>query len=145
MNGAAIESAQVISTVFGWLTVYKQPRRLSGGICFFIIMVCSIVLTFIWDQNGTNATFSASIVVLIFVFLIELTVSNAFNFYAVYLNELYPTQVRLIAVGFIKCFGSSTAMISSQIINGCLKSGFKIMLLFSILGAVTVFLYWLLP
>ena len=71
--------------------------------------------------------------------------SNAFNFYAVYLNELYPTQVRLIAVGFIKCFGSSTAMISSQIINGCLRSGFKIMVLFTVLAAITVFLYYLLP
>lgn len=70
MNGAAIESAQVISMIFGWLTVYKQPRRLSGGICFFVIMICSLVLTFIWDQNGTNVTFSSSIVVLIFVFMI---------------------------------------------------------------------------
>ena len=52
LNGAAIESAQVISTIFGWFTVYKHPRRLSGAVCFFIIMICSAVLTFIWDQNG---------------------------------------------------------------------------------------------
>jgi len=63
------------------------PRRLYGMVSFSIIAGCSIVLCFIWDQHETGVTnVGANIVVLAFVFVIELTVSNAFNFYAVYLN-----------------------------------------------------------
>ena len=50
-------------------------------------MSSSIVLIFIWDQNETEVTdIGSNIAVLIFLFFIELTVSNAFNFYAIYLN-----------------------------------------------------------
>jgi tetrahydromethanopterin S-methyltransferase subunit E len=82
---------------------------------------------------------------LAFIFLIELIVSNEFNFYVVYLNELYPTQMRIIGVGFIKTFGSVTVMLSSQILNACLNTGFPIMVLFAILAAISIFVSWLLP
>ena len=83
--------------------------------------------------------------VLGFLFFIELTVSNAFNNYAVYLNELYPTQVRIVGIGFIKMFGAITTMVSSQIIHACISGGFKIMILFSLLAGISIFLYYLLP
>ena len=119
---------------------------MAGSVSFSIIVVCSLILIFVWDQNPTEEiSFSNKITVLAFVFVIELTVSNSFNFYAVYLNELYLTQVRLIAVGFIKTFGSVTTIVSSQIINACLVSGFKIMILFAILAAISVALYLVLP
>ena len=51
----------------------------------------------------------------------------------------------MIAVGFIKTFGSITTMISSQIINACINSGFKIMILFAVLAAISIALYLLLP
>ena len=79
------------------------------------------------------------------MFLIVLTVSSAFNFYSVYLNELYPTQVRIIGIGFTKSWGSMTSMASAQIISACLSSGFKIMLLFAILASICIFLSYLLP
>jgi hypothetical protein len=146
LNGAAIESAQIFAGIFGYLTIYRLPRRLEGCVSFAVIMLCSVVLIFIWDQDETEITdIRANIVVLLLVFFIELTVSNAFNFYAVYLNELYPTQIRIIGVGFIKTFGSLTIMTSSQIINACLNSGFKIMLLFAILAAFSIFLSYILP
>ena len=74
-----------------------------------------------------------------------MVVSNAFNFYSVYNNELYPAQVRIIALGFIKTFGSTTTMLSSQIINLCLNNNFKIMILFAILAAASVVFCYLLP
>ena len=82
---------------------------------------------------------------LVFLFFIELTVSNAFNNYAVYLNELYPTQIRIVGIAFIKMFGAITTMVSSQIIHACISSGFKIMILFTILAGVSIVLYYLLP
>lgn len=54
---------------------------------FTVIMVCAIVLIFIWDQGEThNNNIGSNIAVLIFMFFIVLTVSSAFNFYSVYLN-----------------------------------------------------------
>ena len=51
ISGASIESAQIFAAVFGFFTIYRLPRRIEGGVSFFIIMICSIVLIFIWDQN----------------------------------------------------------------------------------------------
>ena len=82
---------------------------------------------------------------MIMVFFIEMVVTNAFNNYLVYLNELYPTQIRGVAMGFIKIFGAVTIMLSSRIVNACLNSGFKIMILFTILAVISVVLYYLLP
>lgn len=109
-------------------------------------MVCSFILIFVWDQDETEvAHIGESISVLIFLFFIELTVSNAFNNYAVYLNELYPTQIRIVGIAFIKMFGAITTMVSSQIIHACISSGFKIMILFTILAAISIVLYYILP
>ena len=104
------------------------------------------MLIFVWDQDKTDVDdIGSNITVLIFIFIIQMTVTNAFNNYAVYLNELYPTQIRVIAIGFVKTFGAVTTMLSSTIINACLKGHFKIMILFAILGALSVVLYFLLP
>ena len=112
-------------------------------VSFGIIMICSIALIFIWDQNAKQV--QNGVIVLILLFFIELVVSNAFNFYAIYLNELYPNQIRIVAIGFIKTFGSITPMVSAFIIDACLDSGFPIMLLFAILAAVSIVLSWILP
>ena len=36
-------------------------------------------------------------------------------------------------------------MVSSQIINACINSGFKIMLLFAILAVISMGIYYILP
>ena len=72
------------------------------------------MLVFVWDQNATSSSSTANAVLtLIFMFLVVLVVSSAFTYYAVYLNELFPTQVRIVGIGFIKSFGSITGMASS--------------------------------
>ena len=87
INGVAIESAQMIAAIIGYIFVLKWPRRLSNCISFLVIMISSIVLIFIWDQEETEVTnIGSNIVVLIFLFFIELVVSLGFNFFVVYLN-----------------------------------------------------------
>jgi hypothetical protein len=146
INGAAIESAQIFAGFLGYFTIYRVPRRTMACVSFAIIMACSTVLIFIWDQDETEVTdIGSNMVTLIFLFFIELTVSNAFNFYSIYLNELFPTQVRIIGVGFIKTFGSLTVTFSGQLISACLNGGFKIMILFAILAGICGILSWMLP
>ena len=80
---------------------------------FALIAIYAVVLIFVWDQDSKDIDdIWSNLTVLIFIFLIQLTVTNAFNTYAVYLNELYPTQIRVIAIGFVKMFGAVTTMLS---------------------------------
>ena len=74
-----------------------------------------------------------------------MVVSNAFNFYSVYNNELYPTQIRIIGLGFLKTFGSTTTMVSSQILNFFINNDYKIMILFSVLAGVNIVFCYFLP
>ena len=57
------------------------------------------------------------------------------------MNELYPAQVRVIGIGMVKTFGGSGLMLSSLIIEACLNSGFRIMILFSALAIVCIICY----
>ena len=141
-----MQTAQILAAIFGYIAVTRMKRRVSGMGSFALIAIYAIVLIFVWDQDSKDIDdIWSNLTVLIFIFLIQLTVTNAFNTYAVYLNELYPTQIRVIAIGFVKMFGAVTTMLSEVIVNACLNSGFKIMILFAILGAISVFLYYLLP
>ena len=111
-----------------------------------IICAYSIILIFVWNQNATSSSSTLnSVLTLAFMFLVVLVVSSAFTFYAVYLNELFPTQVRIVGIGFIKSFGAMTDMASSEIISACFDSGFKIMILFAILAGVSMIISWALP
>jgi hypothetical protein len=82
---------------------------------------------------------------MLFIFIIEFAISNEFNFYLVYLNESLPTQVRIIAIGFIKTFGAITTMSTPGILHMCLNSGFPIMLLFGLMAGLSVVCSWALP
>lgn len=84
-------------------------------------------------------------IVLLFIFIIEFAISNEFNFYLVYLNETFPTQVRIIAIGFIKTFGTITVMLAPALINACASSGFPLMLVFGIMAAISVWCSYVLP
>ena len=146
VNGLVIESAQVFAGLIPFFTIYKIPRRWEGVVSFGIICACSIVLIFVWDQNATSSSSTAnSVLTLMFMFLVVLVVSSAFTFYAVYLNELFPTQVRIVGIGFIKSWGALTGMASSEIISACFNSGFKIMILFAILAGISMIITWALP
>ena len=71
LNGAAIESAQLFAGIIGLLTIYRIPRRMAGSISFSIIVVCSLVLIFVWDQSPEGEiSFTNKITVLSFVFVI---------------------------------------------------------------------------
>lgn len=124
----------------------KFKRRTTGIVSYVIILVCSVVLIFIWDQDETEITdIGSNVIVLILLFVIEMIVSNAFNFFAIYLNEIFPTQVRVIGVGFVKTFAAMTSMVASQIIDACLNGGFKIMILFTVMALLSIGLYIILP
>ena len=51
LNGAAIESAQLLTGLIGYMTISRLKRRIVACVSFTIITVISIVLIFIWDQN----------------------------------------------------------------------------------------------
>ena len=87
INGAAIDSSQIFAGVFGYLTITKLKRRVSGGISFGIITACALVLVFIWDQDQSDADdMGIKITVLIFIFLIQMVITNSFNNFTVYFN-----------------------------------------------------------
>lgn len=83
-------------------------------VSFGIILISALVLIFVWDQNKEKVSdIGSNVVVLFFVFLIEFAITNEFNFFVLYINELYPTQVRIIALGFIKIFGGVILMLEA--------------------------------
>ena len=82
---------------------------------------------------------------LVFIFLIEFLITAEFNIFVVYMNELYPTPVRLIGIGFVESFGGVTLMFAAQIISAFRSGGVKIMILFAGLALLGLGCSWVLP
>ena len=64
-----------------------MTRKTNGIVSQVIILVCSVILIFIWDQDETEVTdFGSNIFVLVLLFGMEMTISNSYTFYMIYLN-----------------------------------------------------------
>ena len=146
VNGIAVQLSQILSILPSYFFINKITRRKLAIVSLLIIGLSSIVMIFIWDQDKSDITdIWSNIAVIIFVFIISLAIASEYNFFVVYINELYPAQVRIIGVGFIKSFGGGALMFSSLIIQLCLDTGFKIMILFTILAAIAIYISYILP
>lgn len=87
---------------------------------FLAIFGSSFALIFLWDQDSSNVSdVGSNIIILLLVFVIGFAITNEFNFFVVYLNELIPTQIRIIAMAFVKTFGGIVLMVESEIISAC--------------------------
>lgn len=139
INGLVVQSAEFLSGVVSCFIINCIPRRVLAITSFSIVFVCSFILIFIWDQNNQSVTnVEANIFVLLLVFILEFAVTTEFNFFVIYITELYPTQVRVIGNGLVQIFGSAVLLVAEQIISGCFNSGFRIMILFALMGGLSV-------
>lgn len=98
---------------------------------FGVVRVCSAVLVEVADLG-------ANIAVLVLIFMIGFAMTSEFNCFPVYINELYPKWVRMVSLGFIKAFGTTILLLESYIVNACLYSGFRIMILFAVLAGQSI-------
>ena len=146
INGLVVQLSQIIASIVASFIVFRLKRKLFGLISFGAIVVFAGTLVFIWDQDKDEVgDLGSNVLVLCFIFGIEFAITAEFNFFLVYINELFPTQVRVIGIGMIKTFGGSSLMLSALIISACKSSGFPIMAVFSVLAALSIICLCFLP
>ena len=143
INGIVVQSSQIIASVIICFLVNRVKRKIYAYVSFAIIMICSTVLVFIWDQNNEEEVtdIGANAAVLALIFVIQFTITAEFNLFITNMNELFPVQVRVIGIGFVKTWGGTGLMLSPLIIDACLDSGFRIMILFAALAALCALCY----
>ena len=143
INGIVVQSSQIIASIVVCFLVNRVKRKIYAYVSFAVIMICSIVLIFIWDQNNEEEVtdIGANSAVLALIFVIQFTITAEFNLFITNMNELFPVQVRVIGIGFVKTWGGAGLMLSPLIIDACLDSGFRIMILFASLAALCALCY----
>ena len=77
--------------------------------------------------------------------MIEFVATAEYNCYMMSVNELFPTQVRLIGISFVKTIGGSSLMLSGLLISFCMSTGFRIMVVFTGLSVLGMGVVYLLP
>jgi hypothetical protein len=71
------------------------------------------------------------------IFIFRFAVSLEYTFFYVYFNELYPTQIRVIGTSLVSVMGGVMVTIAPEIIDACIGSGFPVMILFTVLSALS--------
>lgn len=111
-----------------------------------MILVCSTVLVFIWDQNSSEVRdVRSNLIVLMLIFVLEFAITVEYSFLYIYINELFPTQVQILGFGFNEIFGAMTLVSSKWLISFCLNGGIKIMIIFAVLAALSMVCSYFLP
>lgn len=145
INGLVVGVSELISYPICYFLIMKSKRQLIAYACFAATFLCSTILTFMWDQEDENPDVSKSIGVLAFIFLFRFAISLEYTFFYVYFNELYPTQIRVIGTSMVSVMGGIMVTVAPELIDGCISSGFPIMILFAILSAFSAACSYKLP
>ena len=76
INGLVVQSSQIIASIVICFLVYRVKRKVYAYISFAVIMVSSIALVFVWDQNNEEVTdVGANAAVLALMFIIQFTIT----------------------------------------------------------------------
>jgi MFS transporter, OCT family, solute carrier family 22 (organic cation transporter), member 4/5 len=135
LNGLIIQSSLVLACLLTTVLVHRFSRRMFNMLSYAVITLCAGVLIFIWDQNKEYVTsVSENLAVLVVVFVNQFVVIGEFNVFLVYVNELFPTPVRIVGIGFMKIFGGLSQTLAAPLISVCLEGHFKIMIIFAALA-----------
>ena len=111
-SGMMLGIAQLLPTVIAIFLINILPRRMVSLVTLTVIFIACIIITFMWDQYSKSASSSGTnMTVMLLVCLIQGLTAFEFAFFVLYICELYPTQVRVLGIGFIKTFGSVPIML----------------------------------
>ena len=106
----------------------------------------SFALIFLWDQNKSEVSnLKDNLIVLILVFAVTAFNSITYNSFVLYMNELLPTQIRVIAIGVIYITGGIAILVIPSMINLCLRFNFPIMIVFTAFAVFSSLAYFRLP
>ena len=111
-----------------------MPRKKTAIITFFITILCSLILIFFNSSCPENQKFCLTgIIELIIIFIFRFSISLEFAFFLVYVNELYPTQIRGMGMGVSSAFGTIASSGIPYFI-GEIHSQWIVMLIFMIMA-----------
>ena len=56
INGLVIQSSLILASLLTSFLVYRFKRRIFNMVSYSVVMICALVLVFIWDQNKEEVT-----------------------------------------------------------------------------------------
>lgn len=145
INGLVIGVSEIIAYPVCYFLIMKSRRQYIAYACFAATFVCSVILTFIWNQGDQNPDVASSIGVLALIFVFRFAISLEYTFFYVYFNECYPTQIRVIGTSLVSVMGGIVVTIAPEIIDACISGGFPIMILFAVLSGLSALCSYKLP
>lgn len=145
INGLAISLSQILANFTASFVISRFRRRRIGFACFGCTLISATTLIFVWDQNSNDSNISKNLVILVLVFLLQFAITKQYCIYYVYLNEVVPTQARMISVSLVGLTGGLASTSASGVIGICLDNGFPVMVVFAILSGVCILIVIYLP
>ena len=145
INGIAIGISQIMAHFSGSYLVSRFKRRYISFCCFASAFACSTILIFLWDQNGQQSSLAADVIILFLIFIFQFSITLQYSIFYVYLNEVYPTQARMIAVSTIGLAGGLQTTLTSKIIGYCISVNFPVMIIFTTLSGICILILRFLP
>jgi hypothetical protein len=79
------------------------------------------------------------------IFLFQYSISEQYSVFYVYLNEVFPTQARMITISMISLTGGLATTFTPKITSLCLDNNFPVMIIFSSLSGLCILITLYLP
>lgn len=121
-NGLTIGISYLLAFPLCFYLINKVERKLMAYACFGVAAVCACFMS---TSNETEGQGSFLVLVLLFIFRFAIAVE--YTFLMVYLNELYPTQARMLGLTCFSLMGGIAMAYIPQLTQTCIQNGIPIM------------------
>jgi hypothetical protein len=139
VDGVVVGASEFVSYPLCYILISICNRRTIAYGCFIATLFCSVLLLFLWSQGSESPKLSESIEVLVLIFVFRFAVSLEYTAFLVYINELYPTQIRVIGTNFIIMTGGLMIAVAPEFIDLCLDLHFPLMLVFASCSVLAIY------
>ena len=138
INGLVIGLSEFAAYPVCYFMITKVTRKATSYGCFAISYVCSLILIFVWKQGSQEEIdIGNSIGILALIFVNRFAITCIYTIFYVQVNELYPTQVRVLGGGLFAAVGGFAVAFIPEFIDLCVQYGVSIMALFAIMSGIS--------
>ena len=138
LNGVFLNVAQFITFLFGMVIITHVRRKVFFYATAVVAFLSAFALIFLSQNKVCSSNFFSArmIVELIFFFILKFAGSFQMQVCAVYITELFPTQIASLALGLCAVFYSIPAIFIASLINDLNAINFPIMVFFCIMSVL---------
>ena len=146
--GLVVGVSEIIAYPISFFIITKFRRKILIRVCYSIMAICTFCLIFVWKQSPekTSEDDNQNDILLLALFMgFRLAVSTLYAILFVYINEVFPSQIRVPGYGIINFVGGLSMVFIPQLADMAINNNISIMAIYSAISILCIIVFKIMP